>query len=133
MSKQVLTESATQSAIPTADPTGNVGIVMRTAFPEGTMRPVKYLVTAVVTGAPTDLFVWGALAAGIIDDATDDVWGRFNDRRGTIVGGKLGSALAIGTHHFVVDDLGVFASIYFQRTAGAVTVVLSPISESKSS
>jgi hypothetical protein len=122
-----------QTAIPTAAPTGNVGIDLSIAYPQNIMRESKWLVTAVVTGAPSDLFVWGAGMVGNLDDSTDDRWGFHNDKYGRVLNGKLGSALAIGTHHFVVTDIAIYTRLYFQRSAGAVDVFISPIIESKKS
>jgi len=131
MSLQITAETASQAGLTTGAPSGNVGILLSSGFNYQAMRPKKWLVTAVVTSAPTDLFIWGAAAAGVIADSSDDRWGLVNDKYGRIVAGKLGTALAVGTHHFVVEDIGVYTRLYFQRTAGAADVFITPINDSK--
>lgn len=91
----------------------------------GNMKPSAYLITAVVTVAVSDLSVWGCSAQGVVNDETDDKWGLFNDRYGN--GPKLGTGLAVGTHHFVREDLGLFQRIYFQKSAGTIDVYVRPI------
>lgn len=111
--------------IGTVAPTGAVGIHL-TALP-GAMKPSSFLVTAVVTSAPSDLFIWGCAPDGDPGDETDDRWGVINDKFGRVVAGKLGTALAVGTHHFIVDDIGIFHRLSFTKSAGAVDVYVAPI------
>jgi len=108
--------------IGTAVPTGNVGIDM-TAF-NGTTRAKAWLVTIIVAVATTDITVYGALAQGNIDDSTDDIWGTHQDRHGAYPDGKLGSALAIGTHHRIIDDLGIYSRVAFVASSGAASVTI---------
>lgn len=132
MGLQLPDQSITVTGITTAAPSGAdaKSIDLSIAYTYDVMRPDKWLVTAVVSSAPSDLFLWGLLAAGVMDDATDDLWGLHNDKYGVIKLGKLGTALAVGTHHFVVEDLGLYARLYFQRSAGAVNVTITPILKS---
>lgn len=109
------------------------GIDLTTALTYYNMRPERWLVTATVTTAPSDLTLWGLLAVGNPDDASDDLWGLHNDLYLVIKGGKLGTALAVGTHHFIVKDIGVYARLYFQKSAGTVDVRLTPLLTSKRS
>lgn len=133
MPLQQIEQTASQLNIPSTGASGNVGIEFRTMLGHREMRPKKWLVTAVVTSAPSDLFIWGALAGGVIDDATDDKWGVHNDKYGRILAGKLGTALAVGTHHFIVEDIGIYTRVYFQKSAGAIDVFLTDILESQRS
>lgn len=130
MGMQLPAESITTSDIPNTSPSGAVGIDLSLQLPEYMMRPDKWLVTAVVTVAPSDLILWGALAAGVALSAADDVWGLHNDKYGAIKAGKLSSALAVGTHHFIVTDIGVYSRLYFQKSAGTVSVTITPLSKS---
>jgi len=130
MGMQLPAESITASDIPNTSPSGAVGIDLSLQLPEYMMRPDKWLVTAVVTVAPSDLTLWGALAAGAALSAADDVWGLHNDKYGVIKAGKLGSSLAVGTHHFIVTDIGVYSRLHFQKSAGTVSVTITPISRS---
>lgn len=114
-----------------AAPTGNVGLVLSTLLPEYTARRVKWLVTVVISGGPATITLWGALGAGVDGDATDDLWGKHNDKYGDITAGVLGTTIADGTHHFVVEDLGIYTRLYVQNSAGTVTGFMSPIMETK--
>lgn len=127
MSMQITGERAAQLAISTGAPTGNVGIDLSAAYAYQTMRPDKWIVSATVTTATSDLTLWGATALGAIDDSTDDLWGLHNDRYGRILNGKLGAALAVGSHHFIVTDIAIYSRIYFQKSAGNVDVFIIPI------
>ena len=128
---QILDAQALQSDIPNTAPSGAVGIDLSISYPHQTARPTRWLVTVVVTVAPSDLLLYGLVALGAPDDATDDVWALYNDRYGRVVGGKLGTALAIGKHTFVVSDMGVYDRVYFQKSAGTVDVRIAPILESE--
>lgn len=123
---QILHESLTHADIPaTAPDAATVGCDI-SSLP-GAAKPINWLITITVTVAPSDVFLWGQVAAGVAGSAADDVWGLHNGRYGQHAGGKLGTALAIGTHHFVVEDLGVYRRIAFQKSAGTVSVVARPI------
>lgn len=95
----------------------------------GMMRPGRYLVTAVVTGGASDLYIYGRVAVGD-SDQSDDRWGLHNDARGRILNGKLGTALATGTHHFIVEDIGLYGAVFFTKSANSVDVYVHPISSS---
>jgi hypothetical protein len=133
MSLQSVAETVSQANIPNAIPSGNVGIALGSAYPYNTMRPAKWLVTAVVTSAPSDLFIWGALGAGVIADSTDDKWGLHNDKYGRIITGRLGTAIGIGTHHFIVENIACYTRLFFSKSAGSIDVFITPILESKRS
>lgn len=119
--------------IPSTAPTSSDGTDLSATFAYLTMRPAKWLVVAVVTVAPSDLFFWGEVAFGNPDDPTDDKWALHNDRYGRIVGGKLGSALAIGKHSFIVTEMAIYTRVFFQKTAGTVDVHITPIFTSERS
>jgi len=123
--KRILGQSLTQTAIPSIAPVGAVGLDM-TLFLEAS-RPRWWLITVEVTTAPSDLFVWGARPMGTPDDPSDDIWGLHQDEYATFPLGKIGAALPIGTYHFITDGLGLYSRIYFQKSAGAVTVIMSEI------
>ncbi len=125
MGKRILGQSLTQTNIPSAAPVGAVGIDLR-LFLEAA-RPRWWHVTVVVTVAPTDLYVWGALPQGAPDDATDDLWARHQDEFKAFPLGKIATALAPGVYHFITDGLGLYSRVYFQKSAGTVTVTLSEI------
>lgn len=119
--RQFAGETKAAPAPTTAAPTGNAGLDM-TGF-MGTARTKGWLVT-ITTDTITDIFVWGALPAGVADDATDDTWGTHQDRHGAYPDGKIGSALSVGTHHRVIDDLGMYYRVAFTKSAaGAVVTV----------
>lgn len=130
MGMQLPAESITAPDIPNTSPSGAVGIDLSVQLPEYMMRPDKWLVTAVVTVAPSDLTLWGALAAGAALSAADDVWGLHNDKYLVIKNGKIATALPVGSHHFIVCDIGVYARLYFQKSAGTVSVTITPLSKS---
>lgn len=111
-------------------PAGNVGLEL-TDWAEHTARPRRWLLTIVVAVAPSTCLLWGATPGGVADDSTDDIWGLHNDRYGRIVGGNpiTTGTLAIGTHHFIVDNIGVYTRIYLQSSAGTVTATLAPVHE----
>lgn len=113
--------------IGTGAPSGAAGIDL-TATHQGGSRPEKYLVTAVVTGGATDLIMWGlVMFTGDIDTPADDQWGLHNNVYGTQVGGKIGSALPAGTHHFVVKDVGAYTHLFFTKSANSIDVYIRPI------
>lgn len=108
-------------------PTGAVGIDM-TMFQEAA-RPQWWLITVTVTVAPSDVFVWGALPAGVPDSAADDQWGLHQDEYKVLPLGKLATALPIGVYHFIIDGLGLYSRVYFQKSAGTLSVKLTEILE----
>lgn len=122
---QIPTDLLTALNIPSIAPVGDVGVDLK-ELPD-TARPTTYLITAVVTAAPSDLTIWGLQALGASGDVASDAWGMFNDKRGRVLSGKLGTALVVGTHHFIVEDLGVFHKLYFQKSAGAIDVTVQAI------
>jgi hypothetical protein len=110
---------------PSTPPTGNVGINMSGLA--DSLRPTLYLVTIVVSGGASDVTLWGRRAVGQ-DTATPDAeWGLINDKRGVIKLGKLATALAVGTHHYHVEDLGSFGMIAAQKSANTVVMSIQPI------
>ncbi len=127
MGKRILGQSQAQLECPTAAPTGNVGVDM-TLFLEAS-RPQWWLLTVVVSVGASDLHVWGALPAGVIDDSTDDLWGLYQDEFKTNPLGLIATALPTGTYHFLVDGLGLFSRVYFQSSANTVNVTLSEVLE----
>lgn len=110
-----------------AAPTGNVGLDM-TGF-TGAARPKRWLLTISVTAAASNLTLWGALAAGAKNDATDDTWGVVQDRYKQFPLGVIGTAVPVGTYHFFVDDIGNFSRLYCQNSAGTVTLKVTEIYE----
>lgn len=125
--KQSLGTVQSSLNIPATAPSGDVGIELSAGF-EGTNRPTKYLVTAVVTAAPSDLFMWGCVMhLSGVDTPADDQWGLHNNVYGTQANGKIGTALAVGTHHFVVEDVGLYARLMFQKSAGNIDIYVRPI------
>ena len=129
MGKRILGQSLAQTNIPAIAPVAGVGIDM-TLFLEAS-RPRWWLVTVEVTVAPSDLFVWGALPQGTPDDPADDIWGLHQDEYATFPLGKIGATLPVGTYHFITDGLGLYSRLYFQKSAGTVTVILSEILEAE--
>ncbi len=129
MGKRILGQSLTQAAIPSIAPVANVGIDM-TLFLEAS-RPRWWLITIEVTVAPSDILVWGALPQGTPDDPSDDIWGLHQDEYATFPLGKIATALPIGNHHFITDGLGLYSRVYFQKSAGTVSVILSEILEAE--
>lgn len=125
MGKRILGPGLTQTDIAAIAPVAAVGVDM-TLLLEAS-RPRWWHITVVVTTAPSDLFVWGSRAAGVIDDSTDDVWGLHQDEFKVFPLGKMATALPIGTYHFIVDGLGLYDRVYFQKSAGNITVTLSEI------
>lgn len=125
MGKRILGQGLPQLDIPSADPVGDVGIDM-TLFLEAS-RPRWWHITAVVTVAPSDLIVWGALPQGAPDDLTDDIWGLHQDEFKTFPLGVIAASLPVGTYHFMTDGLGLYSKVYFQKSAGTVDITLSEI------
>lgn len=131
--KQIVGVTVSQLALTTSPPSGAVGIDLAQSYPENTMRPMKWLITAIVTVASSNLIVWGSLAQGVIDISADDKWGQHNDKYGLSKNGILGTALAVGTQHFVFEDVAIYDRLYFQKSAGTIDVYLTPIYESDKS
>ncbi len=125
MGKRILGQQIQQLDIPSIAPVGDVGIDL-TLFLEAA-RPRWWHVTVVVTVAPSNLTVWGALAQGVADDLTDDIWGVHQDEYKTIPLGVIATALPVGTYHFITDGLGLYSKLYFQKSAGTIDVTLSEI------
>lgn len=120
-------ELRTMTAAAAGAPSGDVGLEMATGM-RGALRPSLYAITVVVTVAPADVLMYGCIMhLGAVDTPADDQWGLVNDRYKTVVNGVLGTALAIGTHHFVVEDLGIFGRLYFTKSAGTVNVFVRPL------
>lgn len=93
----------------------------------GGAKPNTYMITCIVTVAPSDVNLWVEQAHGDPTTEADNIWSLFNDKYGTVKLGKLGTALAIGNHTFVVEDLGVYRRLYFTKSAGTVDVHVRPI------
>lgn len=130
MGLQILGKPQTQAGIPATAPSGAVGIDML-GFTQGTMRVRQWLITVVVTGGASDVFVWGDVAVGNADDPSDDVWGLHQDEYNTFPLGKIASALPIGTYHFITEGLGLYDRIYFQKSANTVDVTVREIISSE--
>jgi len=118
--------------ITTAAPTTAVGqgIDFSTAFAYETARWRKFLLTIGLTGGPSDINLWVRRAAGVSGTTTDDVWGLFQDMFGVIKLGKVATALPNGAYHFIIADIGAFAGLYIQASAGTMTATILPIQES---
>lgn len=110
---------------PASAPSGNVGVDMNEL--EDTLRPDLWLVTLVVTTAPSDVYLWGRRAVGAGDDTPDAEWGLINDKYGALKLGKIATGLAVGTHHYFVTYLGVFGRVAGQKSAGTVSLIIQPI------
>lgn len=124
---QQLGDVQASAAIGTAAPSGDVGIELSQGWPGGA-RPTSYLVTAVVTGGASDLFMWGCVRhLGAGDTPADDQWGLHNNRYGTQASGKIGTALAAGTHHIVVEDVGIYTRLFFTKSANNIDIYVRPI------
>lgn len=124
----VITKTAIASTAPSGADVNSIDLTV--VLPQYNMRPMTWIVTAVVTVAPSDLTIWGLLAVGDQDDVTADLWGLHNDKYLAIKNGKIATALAVGVHHFIVTDLGVYARLYFQKSAGTVDIRLTPVLKS---
>lgn len=109
-----LTQSVAGSAAPVGDQTGAMDLTTHV----GGMRPTSYLVTVTVSSAPADIVMWG-MAGGM--------WGRHNGRYGERSGGVVATALAVGTHHFVIEDAGLYSHVFFTKSAGVVDVRMLPV------
>lgn len=119
----------TQVNAATGAPTGAVGIDLTATMPETTARPHKWLATLDVQGGASNVTLWGCLASAVPGDATDDIWGLHNDKRGQIANGVLKTAAPVGRYHIVIEDIGIYSRLYFQNSANTVTVTLSAIYE----
>lgn len=80
----------------------------------GGMRPSSYLITAVVEVGASDLIMYGRV---------DSVWGLHTGRYGLPSQGKIGTALAVGTHHIVVEDVGLYDELFFAKSANTISSV----------
>lgn len=130
MALQIFGQLIAHPAVTTSAPSGDAGINFATSVPYTTMKERKLLLTITVAGAASDIFVWGLLAKGTINDTSDDVWGLFQDMHKTAPLGKLATALPVGIYHFVIPDFGGFKSLYIQGSGvGTVTAQISPIQE----
>lgn len=124
--KQQLQNGAkqTQANIPAVAPVGDqAGRIVLGAngfgAHKGGLRPASYLITAVVTVAPSDLFMYGRV---------DTVWGLHSGRYNvTSTQGKIGTALAVGVHHIIVEDVGLYDELFFIKSAGNIDVSVMPI------
>ena len=126
--KMILGLSFPQTDAASVAPVDDVGIDM-TQF-GGQSKSKSFLATVTVTGGASNVSVWGALAQGAEEDATDDVWGLHQDPLGAIAPlGLLGTALPVGTYHFMIDGLGLYSRVYFQKSANTVDVILTEIHE----
>ena len=130
MCKQALGTVQSMLGIGSAAPSGGVGVDLTSFIEAGNMRPSKWLITAVVTVAPSDLFLWGCVMhLQDVDTPADDQWGLHSTATGLQGQGKIGTALAVGTHHIVVDDVGVYTRLFLTKSAGTVDVYVRPYLE----
>lgn len=120
----------TTFAAASAAPMGNVGVALATAFPSHAMRPRRWLLTLVVSGGASNATLWGARPEGVAADSTDDIWGVVQDRFKQFPLGVIGTALPVGTYHYIIDDIGIFSRLYVQNSANAINVTLTEILES---
>lgn len=120
-------DNTTVAAATGAPTSSTIGVELEALVSVGMMKPALWLITAVVSGGATDLTLWGCVPEGAAGDETDDLWGVVNDKFGNIKKGVLGTALAVGTYHWIVSDLGVFSRLYFQNSANAVSVHVKPV------
>lgn len=111
----------TQTGVTNVPPVGDqAGRIELGDGHRGGMRPTSYLVTAVIA-VQGDLLMWGRV---------DGVWGLHSGRYGAGIGqGKIGVALAVGTHHIVVEDVGLYDELFFTTSVadGATSVDVRPI------
>lgn len=81
----------------------------------GGMRPSSYLITAVVETGVADLIMYGRV---------DGVWGLHSGRYSVLgAQGVIGDNLAVGTHHIVVEDVGLYDELFFVKSANNITSV----------
>jgi hypothetical protein len=124
--KQIPGETLAHEPLTNSAPAANVGVELNLV--PGATKPSLWIVTVTIAGAISDLFLWGLLAGGAANDVADDVWGLVEDVRDRAPLGKLGTALPVGSYHFIVADLGVFLRVYLQKTgAGTATATVTPI------
>lgn len=111
----------TQTGVTNVDPVGDqAGRIELGSGHHGGMRPASYLITVIVT-ISADLEMWGRV---------DEEWGLHSGRYGTAIGqGKIGVALSVGTHHIVVEDVGIYDELFFTTSvaAAATSVKVRPI------
>lgn len=111
----------------TAAPSGDVGMELSQSW-DGGSRPNSYLLTIVITTGAADVTLWGCVRhLGASDTPADDQWGKHTDRRRAFPQGVLGSALPVGTYHFVLEDVGLYTRLYVQKSANNVACYLRPI------
>lgn len=127
--QQTLLEPIAHPTISNSAPVGNVGIDFHASIAYLAAGWRKMQLTITVSGGASDVFLWTRRAVGVSGDATDDVWGLFQDMFGIIKLGKLATALPVGTYHFVIPDVGGFAGLYVQSSANTVVATVAPIQE----
>ena len=103
----------------TSLPTGTQGLAMSdNAFTNGGgRRPRKYRIELTVSsGSPVVSIVGSSTVAGT-------AWGRLGDQLNN------GSALAVGTFFFILENLGTVERVGVQLSAGAATATLAAVFE----
>lgn len=124
--KRMLGQTLTQADAAAIAPVGAVGMDL-TSLP-GMVGARWFLATITVTVAASDVFVWGALAQGAPEDETDDIWGLHQDPYRAPLG-KIGTLLPVGVYHVLLEGLGLYPRVYFQKSAGTVDVRLTEVHE----
>ncbi len=118
MSTQGIGQTETIPDVDTSLPTGTQGLAMST-IASGRKPKVYRLSITVTSGAPIASLVGSDTDAGT-------VWGFLGDASGAI---NAGVALAVGTYHFVVENLGVVRRVGILLSAGAASATLTAITE----
>lgn len=128
----------TIASITTSVPTGAVGLELGFM---GTMKTAKFLLAVTIAGEAETVALWGQrpdLDTDDTDDHTNGVWGLHNDKHGRFIAGELAPSagtLAVGVHHFILEDVGAYVGIQLQAGGhgggtATVTATLTEIRES---
>lgn len=123
------TSGLVQQTVNTSAPSGDVGINLATLMPEENARWRKVILTVTVAGSASNIILWAKRAAGVAGSSADDVWGLFSDMFGNVKLGVVATALPVGTYHFTIPDVGPYAALYVQSSAGTVSATFLPIQE----
>lgn len=131
MPRQIFDKSVDHPTVTTAAPTGDVGVNIGTNFVYNTAGWRQVLLTVAISGGASDVKLWVRLTRGA-GDASDDTWGLFQDQYGVVKFGIVATALAVGTYHFMIPDVGGFAALYVQKSANTVTASVTPVQDGTS-
>lgn len=83
---------------------------------QGSMRERRVCLTLAVAGGPQDLTLWVLLPMGAEGDTSTDVWGKYQDVYNVFPKGIIGAGVAIGTYHFILEDVTAFAKFFIQKS-----------------